>query len=71
MSWRSIIFLKMKFGRVIMEKTIEIDGVQYTEAHIRRALSIERDVSSPYFLDMIFGKIELSEFRRMVDQGDA
>ena len=43
-----------------MEKLIEIDGVQYTEAQIRRALAIERDVRSPNFVDMLLGKIKPS-----------
>ena len=54
-----------------MERLIEIEGVQYTEAQIKRALAIERDVRSPNFIDMLLGKIELSEFIRSVDQGDA
>ena len=72
LSWRLIIFLKLKFGRVIMEKLIEIDGVQYTEAQIRRALAIERDVRSPNFVDMLLGKIKPSELAsRVSERGDA
>ena len=55
-----------------MEKTIEIDGVQYTEAQIRRALSIERDVRSPNFVDMLLGKIKPSELTsRISERGDS
>ena len=49
-----------------MERLIEIEGVQYTEAQIKRALAIECDVRSPNFIDMLLGKIELSEFIRSV-----
>ena len=41
------------------------------EAQIKTALAIERDVRSPHFIDMLLGKIEISEFKRLVDQGDA
>ena len=55
-----------------MEKLIEIDGVQYTEAQIRRALAIERDVRSPNFVDMLLGKIKPSELAsRVSERGDA
>ena len=55
-----------------MENTIEIDGVQYTEAQIRRALSIERDVRSPNFVDMLLGKIKPSELTsRLSERGDS
>ena len=55
-----------------MEKLIEIDGVQYTEAQIRRALAIERDVRSPNFVDMLLGKIKPSELAsRVSERSDA
>lgn len=55
-----------------MTRYIEIDGVQYTEAQIRRALSIERDVRSPNFVDMLLGRIEPSELTsRLSEKGDS
>ena len=33
-----------------MDKTIEIDGVRYTEFQLRRALALEKAVLSPDFI---------------------
>lgn len=34
---------------------VEIDGVGYTEAEIRRALAIEKDVRTPGFFRRVLG----------------
>lgn len=44
-----------------MAEYIEIDGVQYTEFQIKRALALEKKVLSPNFVSELLGKTEDSE----------
>lgn len=42
-----------------MAEYIEIDGVQYTEFQIKRALALEKVVLSPNFVPILLGKIDI------------
>ena len=44
-----------------MAKYIEIDGVQYTEFQIKRALALEKRVLSPTFIPELLGMTEDKE----------
>lgn len=60
-----MIFLKI-LGMIHMEGKIEIDGNLYTEAEIKRALDLEKEILSPNFIK------DLAEmFKRMIGEEDS
>lgn len=60
-----MIFLKI-LGMIHMEGKIEIDGNLYTEAEIKRALDLEKEILSPNFIK------DLAEmFKRRIGEEDS
>ena len=60
-----MIFLKI-LGMIHMEGKIEIDGNLYTEAEIKRALDLEKEMLSPNFIK------DLAEmFKRRIGEEDS
>lgn len=60
-----MVFLKI-LGMIHMEGKIEIDGNLYTEAEIKRALDLEKEILSPNFIK------DLAEmFKRMIGEEDS
>ena len=49
-----------------MEGKIEIDGNLYTEAEIKRALDLEKEILSPNFIKDLAGM-----FKRMIGEEDS
>jgi hypothetical protein len=60
-----MIFLKI-LGMIHMEGKIEIDGNLYTEAEIKRALDLEKEILSPNFIKDL---AEMFRKRRIEDEG--
>jgi hypothetical protein len=60
-----MVFLKI-LGMIHMEGKIEIDGNLYTEAEIKRALDLEKEILSPNFVK------DLAEmFKRRIGEEDS